>query len=152
MNSFFSCKCSNLTMTLWLNTHLYTQLSAFRLKQKTQVILFEFTPNGAVTGTAGHLAFFFPHQLWSLEADNFHKQHLQLVFCLWCNLCFNKIGSVLPLSHSTGCCRVGWCSFFFLVVFRVVEVSTTAMRTFFFTPSIQGSSLFAFILLIWLES
>jgi len=30
-------------------------------------------------------------------------------------------------------------------------VSTTAMRTFFFTPSLQGSNLFAFILMIWLS-
>lgn len=30
-------------------------------------------------------------------------------------------------------------------------VSSTAMRTFFFTPSLQGSNLFAFILLIWLS-
>lgn len=57
-----------------------------------KVILFEFTPNGAVTGTATRIHF---------------------------------NGVLLP------------------------EVTSTAMRTFFFTPSMQGNNLFAFILLIW---
>ena len=64
-----------------------------------EVILFEFTPNGAVTGTV-------------------------------------QTSVLLPTPDSLG-------------QKTDPQVTSTAMRTFFFTPSVQGSNLVAFLLMIW---
>lgn len=55
VKSFFSFSV-HVTNSMTLYIFIYKAFQHLDWNKKPQVILFEFTPNGAVTGTAGHLA------------------------------------------------------------------------------------------------